>query len=160
MGLSPQIEPAVRRQLDGQVDNAAAQHNHRTVEDIRSSSHLASMSNQTTTESTPGPAAVTETDAGTVSDAGTDAAREPKVLASYNHHSPANVAFRAHRARGVDGTTMQQRGVLTMALRECKDRYTTAARTSNILSLAVEYAVEELLTAKIAELDELLGFKL
>lgn len=104
------------------------------------------MSNQTS------PAATTDTDIGTTP--------EPKALASYNHNSPANVAFRAQRARGVDGTTMQQRGVLTMALRECKDRYTFAARSSNILSLAVEYAVEEILTAKIAELDETLGFKL
>ncbi len=74
-----------------------------------------------------------------------------------NHNSPANVAFRAQRSRGVDGTTMQQRGVLTMALRECKDRYAFAARSSNILSLAVEYAVEQIL---IAELDEILGIKL
>ncbi len=81
---------------------------------------------------------------------------EPKVLACYNSNSPANRAFRAHRSRGVDDTTMQQRGVLTMALRECEDRY-TAARTSDILSLAVVYAVVAILTA---ELDEILGFQL
>ena len=89
----------------------------------------------------------------------TSTSSEPKALASYNHNSPANRAFRAQRSRGVDGTTMQQHGVLTMALRECKERYTAAARTSNILSLDVEYAVEEILTAKIAELDKILGFR-
>lgn len=43
-----------------------------------------------------------------------------------------------------------------MALRECKERYTATARSSNILSLGVEYAVDQILTAKIAELDETL----
>jgi hypothetical protein len=88
---------------------------------------------------------------------------EPKVLATYNPNSPANIKFKQALREGEkwmeeNSALIQKLGLLEMGLEDIKDRYANYLSVGNLFMAQVEDSIRLVVVAQIRQIKSKLGW--